>query len=136
MTWRGELAGYTGTLILEEVDEDNHVARYRFQGTRDGTTATATITVTAGDVRAEVHPGHGSDLTADQLVAAAGGALAAAGEAPRAEVAPLGDGRPTQPAVSAGLEAPPAHDAARRRRALVAAGAAAALTAWALRGRK
>jgi hypothetical protein len=116
MTWRGNLAGYTGTLILEEVDEDEHVARYRFQGTRDGATATATLTVRDGEVTAEVHPGHGADLAAGELAAAAREALAGPGaEAPAA---------------------PPAHGAARRRRALVAAGAAAAVAAWALKGRR
>jgi hypothetical protein len=100
MSWRGELAGHRGTLLLEEVDEDEHVARFRFQGTRDGATATATLIVTAaGEITAEVHPGHGSELTAEQLVEAAR-------------------------AVWPGAET-------RRRRALVAAGAAAALTDWA-----
>jgi hypothetical protein len=117
MTWRGELAGYTGTLILEEVDEDEHVARHRFQGTRDGATATATITTGASGLSAEVHRGHGSDLTAGELVAAVGEVWSRAedGEAP------------------ASAESP---DAARRRRTLVAAGAAAALAAWALKGRR
>lgn len=72
MSWRGELAGYTATLLLEEVDDDEQRARYRFQGTRDGATATAAITVTAaGEIAAEVHPGQGSELTAEQLVEAA-----------------------------------------------------------------
>jgi hypothetical protein len=108
MTWRGELAGYTATLTLEEVDEDEGRARHRFQGTRGGATATATLTVTAaGEITAQVHPGHGSDLTAEALAAAA------------REVWPRG-------------EAPPGG----RRRALVAAGAAAALAGWALKGRR
>ena len=118
MSWRGELAGYAGTLILEEVDEDEHVARYRFQGTRDGATATAAITAAAGgEITAQVHPGHGSDLTADALVAAVG------------EVLANGSTEGTVP------EPPPAR-AARGHRALVAAGAAAALAAWALKGRR
>jgi hypothetical protein len=128
MTWRGELAGYTGTLILEEVDEDEQVARYRFQGTRAGTTATATLTVTGGDIRAEVHPGHGSDVTADELAAAAREVLAGPAEA-------AGAAEPVAGGEAARGEAP-AHGTARRRRALVAAGAAAALAAWALKGRR
>jgi hypothetical protein len=101
MSWRGDLAGYTGTLILQEVDEDAHVARYRFQGARDGATATATLTVTAaGEITADVHPGHGSDLTAGQVVEASRAVWPGAGP----------------------------------RRGLVAAGAAAVLTGWALKG--
>jgi hypothetical protein len=107
MRWRGELAGYAGTLVLEEVDEDEHVARYRFQGIRDGATATATITV-AGDVTAHVHAGHGSDLTAEQVAAAAREVL--------------------------GVAPPARHPGGRR--ALVVAGAATAAVVWALRGRR
>jgi hypothetical protein len=135
MIWRGELAGYTGTLVLEEVDEDEHVARYRFQGIRDGATATATVRVAAGEITAEVHPGHRSRVTADELAAAAREALAEAAAA--GGEAPNGAAAGGEAAVNAGVEPPPApHETARRRRALVAAGAAAALAAWALRGRQ
>jgi len=134
MSRRGELAGYAGTLILEEVDEDEHVARYRFQGARDGATATAAITVTAaGEIAAEVHPGHGSDLAAGALIAAVAEVVANGSiEGKTGETVAADEARPEPSTAPA---APPGR-AARGHRALVAAGVVAALAAWALKGRR
>jgi hypothetical protein len=137
---RGTLAGYTGTAVLEEADDDARVARFRLQGARDGLPATARVTAAltaAGDgteigLAADVH----GEIAPDALVAAV---EEAAREAPPAVTAadeaapaapPVGAAPPEAappPAPSHGLPAP-------AKGALVAAGAALAL--WALRGRR
>jgi hypothetical protein len=145
---RGSLAGYTGTAVLEEADEDEHVARLRLQGTRDGSPATATLTAalspagdaTEVDLRAEVFGG----ATTDEVLAAAAEAAMAALAAPdkAAPAAPPDVAAPDKaapvapPAVAAPDEvAPAAHGlSAPAKGALVAAGAA--LAVWALRGRR
>jgi hypothetical protein len=113
---RGTLAGHAGTAILEEADDDAHVARYRLQGTAATATVTATLrpagAATEIDLGAEVF----GDVPRDELLAAARAVADAALAAPP-PVAPHG-----------GLSAP-------AKRALAAAGAAA-LVALALRGRR
>jgi hypothetical protein len=130
---RGSLAGYTGTAILEEADEDEHVARFRLQGIRGASPATATITAalspagdaTEVDLRAAVH----GDVTPDALLAAVAGAVAA----PPGLAAP--DEAAAPPPIAAPDEAAPHHGlSAPAKGALVAAGAA--LAVWALKGRR
>jgi hypothetical protein len=121
---RGSLAGHTGTAVLEEADDDAHVARFRLQGERATATVTAALRpageATDVDLRADVF----GDASAAKLLAAIGEAaapaLAAPGEA--APVTPV-----PAPAAPHGLSAP-------AKGALAAAGAALAL--WALRGRR
>jgi hypothetical protein len=185
---RGELAGYTGTAVLEEADDDVHVAVFRLQGSAG--TAMATATLTAGLAPAsdgtslafelDLHPGPGAELTRESVLAALGeivpaaraageaaaraaaeaarGAAArAAAEAARGAAAPPSSppaAPPSSPPATPGSARPPgwsetvewveprepvpARVQGRRSPstgALVAAGAAAALAAWALRRR-
>jgi hypothetical protein len=174
---RGELAGYVGTAVLEEADDDVHVAVFRLQGTSGSAAATATLTTAlapASDgvslgLELDLHPGPGSELTREGVLAAlaeivpaareAGeeaaatrAAAAAADEAtdatrpsplPAPPTAPSAGSSPA-PAWSATVEwvepgePPRVRPAARRstpKGAIVAAGAAAAVAAWALRRR-
>jgi hypothetical protein len=150
---RGALAGYTGTAVLEEADDDERVARFRLQGMSAGAPAAARVTAAlspagAGteialfaDVFGEVAPG--ALLAA--VAAAAGPVLAPAEPAPDApvgDVAPPADAAPDEaapvapPAIAAADEAAPAPHglSSPAKGALVAAGAA--LAVWALRGRR
>jgi carbon monoxide dehydrogenase subunit G len=43
---RGTVAGYTGTAVLEEADDDTHTATLRLQGTGPEGFVTATVTAT------------------------------------------------------------------------------------------
>jgi hypothetical protein len=184
---RGELAGYTGTAVLEEADEDVHVAVFRLQGTAGTAAATATLTAalapasdgTSLAFELDLHPGHGAAVTADEILAALDEivpAARAAGEeaakeaaardlaareaahatpppatptsaaalSPAAASPPAPSDSPAAPTWSATVDwvepgaTPPHRPPARRSPptgALVAAGAAAALAAWALRRR-
>jgi hypothetical protein len=145
---RGSLAGYTGTAVLEEADEDEHVARFRLQGTRDASPATATLTAAlspAGEetevaLRAEVFGGATTDELLAAVAKAATAAIATAAEA--APAAPPAVPAPGQAAPPPAIAAPgeaaataaPHGLSAPAKGALVAAGAA--LAVWALRGRR
>jgi hypothetical protein len=133
-TLRGSLAGYTGTAILEEADDDEHVARFRLQGMRGPSPATATITATlaaagegtevalSADVFGGVERGELLAAVAEAVEAAAEAALTPAAVAAADKTAPVAAPAPH------GLSAP-------AKRALAVAGAAA-LAALALRGRR
>ncbi len=121
---RGALAGYTGTAVLEEVDDDERVARFRLQGVRGASPATATVTAALSPAGAGTEVALAAevfgDVAAGALLAAVAGAAAPAMAAPVAPPAPAPAAR--------GLSAP-------AKRALAAAGAAA-LVGLALRGRR
>jgi hypothetical protein len=171
---RGELAGYDGTAVLEEADDDVHVAVFRLQGTSGTAAATATLTTalapasdgTSVAFELDLHPGPGAKVTGEEVLAAlraaAPAALAAGQDAARAAAEAAITSSPPTPAASApaisasppatspapswsadvawtepGRPAPERAPSSRRSPtgALVAAGAAAALAAWALRRR-
>jgi hypothetical protein len=158
---RGELAGYTGTAVLEEADDDVHVAVFRLQGSAETAAATATLTTAlapASDgvslgLELDLRPGPGAALTREGVLAALAEivpAARAAGEAAVPEPAPPPARPPATPPASAVPawsetvewvepgEPPPARPPARRspaKGAVVAAGAAAVVAAWALRRR-
>jgi hypothetical protein len=150
---RGELAGYTGTAVLEEADDDVHVAVFRLQGSAETAAATATLTTAlapASDgvslgLELDLRPGPGSALTREGVLAALAEIVPAARAAGEAAVP-----EPATPPASAvpawsetvewvePREPPPARPPGRRspaKGAVVAAGAAAVVAAWALRRR-
>jgi hypothetical protein len=135
-TQRGWLAGYTGTAILEEADDDERVARFRLQGARDGEPATATVTAAL----APAGEGTEVEIAVEAFGDAAPDVVRAAIESAAPVVAPADEPASPPPAVVAGPAHPglstPAHPglSAPAKGALVAAGAA--LAVWALRGRR
>jgi hypothetical protein len=152
---RGELAGYSGTAVLEEADDDVHVAVFRLQGSAGTATATATLTTalapasdgTSVAFELDLHPGPGAEVTREEVLAGLEDAVPAilASSPPPPPPPPATPASPRAPAPtwSADVEwaepgrPAPARDTVRRSpaKALVAAGAAAALAAWALRRR-
>ena len=80
---RGTVAGYTGTAVLEEADDDTHTATLRLQGTGPNGPVTATVTATleAGRAsgtrlhfatRAHPDPPHAGDIERSRSLIAAG----------------------------------------------------------------
>jgi hypothetical protein len=129
---RGTLAGCTGTAVLEEVDDDERVARFRLQGMSGGAPAAARVTAALSPAGA----GTEIALFADVFGAVAPGALLAAVAEAAGPALAAAEPAPVAPpaVVPADEPAPAPHGLSAPAKGALVAGAALAL--WALRGRR
>jgi hypothetical protein len=121
---RGTAAGYSGTVVLEDADDDERVATLRLHGAAGSATVAATATATVSDgllaISADVRAGPGGaqpdaaelDAALGRLAATLAYALATAGRPRRAWDAPP---PPTRTPTPAAWDAPSPLPAPARR---------------------